>query len=139
MASKTSGGKGDRFTAVATIPPSRPASTYSAIWVEARRWASWVMGERCGVRMAFSNSCKGESVQGSASKESTATAAILPAATKSARASMLKMPPRAAFTSTTPSFMAANSSAPNMPSVLTVRGRCTVMKSAWASTGAMSS
>ena len=61
----------------------RPASTYSAIWVEARRWASWVIGDRWGVRMAFSNSCKGESVQGSASKESTATAAILPAATKS--------------------------------------------------------
>ena len=54
----------------------------------------------------------------------------MPAATKSATASTSKMPPRAQFTSTTPSFMAASSEGPNIPMVSEVLGRCTVMKSA---------
>ena len=40
------------------------------------------------------------------------------------------MPPRAAFTRITPSFMRAYWSGPNMPMVCLVFGRCTVMKSA---------
>ena len=48
-------------------------------------------------------------------------------------------PPRAVFTMTTPSFIWANCSAANIWYVPSVRGTCTVMKSAMGSTSSMES
>ena len=129
-ASITSGGTGAMFKAVGTMDPSRPAATYSAVCTPARSCASCVDAAICGVRMALSNSRRGLSVQGSLSCTSMPTAPILPAARKSASDFSSKMPPRAAFTRITPSFIRAYWSGPNIPMVSFVLGRWTVMKSA---------
>ena len=127
------------LSAVGTMEPSRPAATYSAICTPARSCASLVLAPRCGVSTALSNSCKGLSRHGSASNTSMPTAPIFPAAKKSASDFSSKMPPRAVLTRTTPSFMRAYWSGPNMPIVSFVLGRWTVMKSASGTTASTSS
>src|SRR5262245_18537355 len=98
--------------------------------IETLSWASSVDAPRCGVTVAPASPMTGWSFGGgSASKTSSAAPAITPSFRASASAFSSRTPPRELFTIRAVLFILRNSAAPMSPTVFSVSGGWSVMKS----------
>ena len=120
------------LTANGTNSLARASCTISAIVSPALSCASLVLAPRCGVTTISSSSKSGEEVVGSASNTSSAAPAIRPSRTTSASSDSTTMPPRATLITRSDGLAFTSRSRPIRPTVSLFFGRCTVRKSASA-------
>ena len=121
------------LSALVTPPDTRKSAICSATWIATLTCASLVDAPRCGVEMKFGVPNSGDSLAGSCTNTSSAAPATWPLSSAAFNAASSISPPRAQLMIRTPFLVFARFSADRMLRVWSVRGVCSVMKSARAS------
>ncbi len=120
------------LTAKGTKSPANASSTCSAIVTPALSCASAVEAPRWGVTTTDASPNSGDSVVGSSLNTSSPAPAMRPDEMASASAASSTIPPRAVLMTRRLGLALARRSAPISPTVSAFLGRCTVRKSASA-------